>query len=249
MKALVSRKSIALTAALLVFTDAIACSQEKRALLKGVVENQLKKPVGGALVTIEGFKEGVRTDNQGQFEIKYMPGQFVLRISVPGYVPDRKPLILNAPDVVELETTTLIYLPAKNMWAGLLSVYIKQEAEAFPTTSGWPGVRDPLQGIEVRTTVGDVEALPVPPGGNPRARMAVHATYHAAQEPFLVNPVTIAPGSPLGLQIDTGGSRPLLRPLGATWTSDFHIVLSYVPNSRDPSSIFGWEWNAYTTEP
>jgi hypothetical protein len=107
----ISRKAIALLRATVsIFAVAVAYSQENNtARLKGVVNNLANQPISGALVAIEGFKQSVITNNQGSFEIKYVPGQFIMRISAAGCATNRKLFNLLGPDVVELAPIILVF--------------------------------------------------------------------------------------------------------------------------------------------
>ena len=82
--------------------------------------------------------------------------------------------------------------------------------------------------------MGEVESLDPVPEGDSVVRIAVHAIYKATQKPFQGS-WCINRKSSFSIEVnDTSVSRPL----GATWTSDFHVMLSYPPpHSSSPQSV------------
>lgn len=80
-------------------------------ILTGKVLDEAAKPVQGARVLISGSQLSTETDADGNFSLKYIPGNFQLEVSNEGYSRYQFDLSLTTPSNYPLETVYLFRMP------------------------------------------------------------------------------------------------------------------------------------------
>lgn len=108
--------------------------------VKGVIVSEKGQPLAGVSVLVKGTKRGVATDSKGEFELKNLPGDAVLVISVTGYKTEE--------------------VPVSRAQAGLLTISLKEEAAILQdvVVTGFQNIdKKKFAGSAVRLKADDVK--------------------------------------------------------------------------------------------
>src|ERR1700674_1243243 len=86
---------------------ALALTACGRAAVTGQVLDVFGKPVSGAAITVDGTAFSAMSDDNGRYEIQYVPGQFKIHIKKDGFVNMTLPFSVTQATEVPAAAVTL----------------------------------------------------------------------------------------------------------------------------------------------